>query len=296
MAASLPFPPYPSSSEPSDLHPGVRQQLFNPCSEGSLLLELRSDTDYSVQELGSAHPADELPGTFADPGSVGLALVVPGTVLHGDHPDVAVSSDVRAAQVVGVDGSSCTVVQWSGRTIVDPQPKAGRLGDLLFRMLDLPTPHCELSAAWYWAAVWLGEVFDPGSGSDEGRAPAVPAEILSWHPAIDPREVTGLSLSELEQLLLERHRDHTALAGWNAVRFSAQAGWLEIGWCPPSVAEWLDDGAFGRWISLDLPSPVELAEVAHQLLSPECSYLVLALLVDLANRRGGDPSGVNRRQ
>lgn len=293
MAASLPFPP---SAEPSDLHPGVRQELINPCSEGSLLLELGSGTDYSVRELGSAHPADELSGMFAAPGSRGLALVVPGTVLHGDHPDLPVSSDVRAAQIVGADSSSCAVVQWSGRTVVDHQPDSGPLSDLLFRMLELPTPRCELSAAWYWAAVWLGEVFDAGTRCHETRAPSSPGEILSWHPAVDPREVVGLSLSALEQLLVERHRDHAELAGWNAIRSSALTGWLEIGWCPPSIAGWLDDGSFGRWIGIDLPSPIELAEVAHRLLSPECSYLVLALLVDLTNRHGGDHSGGNRPQ
>ena len=267
---------------------------MRPCSEGSLLLELRSSTEYSVRELGLAHPAEELPGTFAAPDAVGLALIVPGSVLHGDHPDLTVGRDVRAAQIVGADGSSCAVVQWSGRTVVDNEPGTGRLSDLLHRMLELPTPRCEISAAWYWAAVWLAEVLEPGPRCHE--PPATPADILSWHPAIDPREVTGLSLTGLERLLLQRHRDHTHLTGWNAIRSSAVAGWLEIGWCPPSVAQWLDSGSFGRWIGIDLPSPVELAEVSHHLLSPGCSQLVVALLVDLARRHGGDTPRINREQ
>ena len=288
MAASLPFPPYPSSSEPPELHPGVRQQLDSPSSEGSLLLELRSRADYVVHCLGSTHPAEYLPGRYATNEAVGMALVMPGSVLYGDHPDLAVTGEVRAAQVVGANGSSSAVVQWSGGTMVDHQPVPGRLSDLLFRMLQLPTPGCELAAGWYWASVWLAEVFETGvKCPDRWPAPS-PEEMLSWHPAIDPREVRGLSPAGLESLLLDRHRDHARLSGWASIRSSAIAGWLEVGWCPPSVAGWLDDGSFGRWIGVDLPSPVELVEVAQHLLNSECSRLVISLLVDLARQQGVD--------
>lgn len=289
MPTSLPFPPHQPVPEPPEVHPGVRHQLANPSSDGSLLLDLRSSTDYLIRELGSTHPVDVLPATYAPPGSVGLALVVPGRVRHGDHPDVPVGDEVRAAQIVYADGASSAVVQLSGHSMIDHRPAPSRLGDLLFRMLRLPTPRLKQSAGIYWAAVWLNEIFGSTRESDF-EPPVGVAEMVSWHPAIDPREVIGLSQSELEELVVQRHRDHTSLATWSAIRASARAGWLELGRCPPPVADWLDDDSFGRWLMSDLPSVAELAEVGRHLLSSECRAVVLTLLTDIVDRTTADPS------
>jgi hypothetical protein len=188
---------------------------------------------------------------------------------------------VRAVHLVARSGASAGLVRFQGEppepapAVTEGQP-GGRVDDACRRVLGLGTAPPERTTAELWALVWLDRVLaTAASSSSASRWPAVAAR----HPAVAllQREDKALGdaavshLVRLGELLAEIH-------DWSALRVACAAGDWPVDDLPSSVAAWLDDGSFSRWVLGGFPAIAELSGAAAAVLRPSDARRVRAAL------------------
>jgi hypothetical protein len=296
----------PSSRFRRPVHPLVAHHMLLAASavrSQSILLDLSTANDGVALPLGDHHPATWLLGTTCRVDSLGLAVLSPGRVISAgpaassgqvassvggsrrdDH--LAPGTQALAVQIVMADGSSSICME-SSRYIASADFQEGGEGlvpDAMRRALRLPTDPANIPIGWYWAAAWLDDLSGIAADVDA-------AELASWHPAIDWREVVGRSDIAVLDLLLQRHRDHAVATSWEGVRVAAARGSLHVGHCSTELATWFDAGSFCRWLMSQLPTPSVLCDTAMLHFDLPGRMLVAAVLNDMMtnrSRRGVD--------
>jgi hypothetical protein len=229
------------------------------------------------------HPAEALLGQVVPHPWVASGVVAPARARPVDDltgPGTAVTVVV----LVGRDGSIASHAV--GLPALDgADPPVGRIPDLLLRTLGRATPPLTVPAAEWWRAVWLDALV-----AQVAAEPGVPPDLR--------RPLTGTLPVELVQALV----DEPALCapvGWGLLRRLVATedddgdpgvAAVRAAITPhvnPSVAAWMDDGCFGRWLLDALPSVDELLDIAADLVPAD----VHAAIRTVAHRTPEGPTG-----
>ncbi len=290
-----PPPDGPPPAGPPPLPRAVLDQLARQLAEAqgeaahATLIRVRPHTDgISIGMCAlpeGVHPAEALLGQVVPHPWVASGVVAPARARPLDDP-VDAAADVTVVVLAGRDGSIASHA--IGLPAPDEaDPPVGRIPDLLLRTLGRPTPPLAEPAAEWWRAVWLDAIVAQCAAD-----PAVPPDLR--------RPLTSTLPAELVQALV----DEPALCapvGWGLMRRLVAAGPSDEDDDPaaaavraaitphvsPSVAAWMDDGCFGRWLLDSLPSVDQLLDIAADLVPPE----VHASIRTVAHRAPAEPTG-----
>lgn len=252
------------------------------------------DHELAVRPL-EAHPCDLLLGFAAPPTWTILGVVVEGWAAPADdrsgeladcRPSLAPDRRrVRTTHLVASDGTEAGVMSAAGDEPVVMGAAEGLVPDVLRRCFGLATPSPEVSVAAHFSVHWLAQVRH--HLLDEHRRPTWPA-LQRLHPAVqllrtDPRHRHAGLPSAARAL-------HT-VCPWDKLRWLVIEGsWLGTG-VDPTVAAWMDEGAFARHVLASQPSAGEVAAEVMPMLSPSVARRVRAALrsweVPLAEHRAG---------
>lgn len=250
------------------------------------------------------HPASALAGHVVPPPWAASGVVAPGWARPVEQA-AATGTGTRttvvmlvgrdghvASHAVGIPGLSSVAGVPSGtdtgggdeaRAGAGAGALVGRIPDLLLRTLQLPTPAPTVTAAAWWRACWLDAVV-AAAADDPARPPD------------RQRPLTGTLPVPLVQALIDEPALCT-VAGWPRIRQLAAAPEPPPAPGPaavraavgahvdPTLATWMDDGCFSRWLLDALPTVDELLDLASGLVEPD----VLALLEQVAHGQPPDP-------
>ena len=221
------------------------------------------------------HPLDLLLGFVAPPAWTAIGLVCFGWAAPPE--DGALEAErhtttgrrpsqhprrqrVRVTTLVDRDGDERATATLDDGTVVD-EPGTGTVTDALRRCLRLPTAPPPVGSAELFAALWLADVAAAGR-------PLSWTETALRHPALrllaehrqrpQPEELIGFARSL-----------HRAVP-WEQLRQRAADGRRDGGiGVEPSLAAWMDDGMFARWVLGGLPPLPRLLTDAARHLSPD---------------------------
>ncbi len=257
---------------------GIHSEVIGAIAEvaihgRSLVMELHRDGAATIEDPGDADPTDVLLEVRCASHVTGLAIIVPGRVVASEVAGLCSGFDVITAHQVLADGSRrCFGLSPGGQTIWSKDCE-GLIIDVMLRAFGLSTPRPSRSVSWYWLVVWLADL------ATHEPCPQL-IDAARWHPGIDPRDLDSLSEGDIERLVACAHREHAARTGWEGVRLAATRGWLDLGFCPPALASWLDEGSLSRWMADQLPHPGELECWIDANLSGRTRRLLLDLLIE----------------
>jgi hypothetical protein len=182
-------------------------------------------------------------------------------------------------------------------------PPVGRVVDLLFRSLDLATAPPPPTTTSLWAVLWLQSLL----ASIAGGRPPTWAAIAALHPATqlsDVREtpdpgpgpgqpaVTAPPASGRSGDVASLVRAGTtagSVVSWEHLRLDAAAGRWRAPRLHPGDAEWMDAGAFARWVAAELPDLDHLVTRVRTVLPRPLTTRVVDVLA-----RSGLPTGTGR--
>ncbi|HEU5084316.1 MAG TPA: hypothetical protein VFU14_13315 [Acidimicrobiales bacterium] len=200
--------------------------------------------DLGVKPLDGAHPTEHLLGLTApdDWHAVGIAT-------HGHAYHVADRGDpdrrrhrVHVVTLLSRTGEHAHRIRADDpvlATALTGEVPVGEQVDLLRRALQLPTdpPPCDTSV--YWSAQWLARlVRDPLPAATVARA-------IETHPAMELlRRVDHRIDDDAVDVLRAFHR----AISWSRMRALVAADRLPVPELLPEDGEWLDDGAFARFV------------------------------------------------
>lgn len=193
-------------------------------------------------------------GWSAPPPCRALAMVATGRVrpLEGEVELSAsmasgVPGGVRMACVVSRAGATGWHMVLPDGSSFDEMPESGRVLDVMLRCLDLPTPPPADPPATILAYGWLAALLD----ADPPERPLGWSRVLDFHP------VLGGCDQHLDASLKEALIDIEArTARWEDVRWAVADGYGGESMPPPSLAAWMDEGMFSRWV-LAMMRPLE---------------------------------------
>ena len=168
-----------------------------------------------------------------------------------------------------------------GATHAEP-PGEGRVLDVLFRCLGLPTSPPAEPASEIHSAAWLASVIDGGMSSErrltwsdiERLHPL--ARLLSGDIEVpldagdDDQVDDDDDEAEARRELADLVRISAAAWSWEEIRTQAAEGELEA-FVDAELASWMDEGMFSRWLLSILPSVDQLLEVARPMLVPSAA-------------------------
>lgn len=233
--------------------------------------------DLGVAPLDGRHPTDALLGQTAPPDWHAVGIATHGWAYHvAERGD----PDRRRHRVHVV-----TLLSRSGehahRTRADDPDLEAQLAaelpsgeqvDLLRRVLGLPTEAPPCDAATYWSIEWLSALIDAGTSV------RTLSDAVVLHPVTALiRRGTAIGDADLVDVLTAFHR----VMSWPRLRELAAADRFTVPELGPADADWLDDGAFARFVLNRCP-PLNLLRArlgAH--VSSEAADDVLDLLDDL---------------
>jgi hypothetical protein len=216
-------------------------------------------------------------GWVATPDCQAVGLVATGRLRStsgGAPPDGDESDDVkdhlRMACLLTREGEvawKTELPQDVGAGVVpEAAPTEGRMLDCLRRCFGLPTPPPPVSPARLQTIAWLVAVFDRAITA-HGRLTWF--EVSRLHPVaqILNAEMGGPRAELLPGLL------RVAGSAWTWEDFRQQAerdgGMEHI--VDPSLARWMDEGMFARWVLAELPAPDELLATVRPHLVPSAA-------------------------
>lgn len=272
---SAPAPPVPTGHAPADLLLNLARIVHRAAGhDRSHLVALSGplggadgdEVDLLMRPL-DGHPVDTLAGFDAPAEWTVLGVIATGTARHleelqatdGSTADPPVPPGrVVTTYLVGRDGTSASICEppggspWETRAAGLHDAAIGRIDDCLRRALDLPTHPVGAGPGDLWARIWLDELL--------AAACADPARHWSWTTAAlhhtAARAVAGEGLgraSEVADALPRLGEILEAGRGWTQLRAACASGEWSTGSIPAGLAEWMDDGMFGRWLLDELP-------------------------------------------
>jgi hypothetical protein len=211
-----------------------------------------------------------------------------GVVTEGNARHLADRSErrrVRCVHLVDRSGASGSTVRLQGEepavlNSADDQDPSGRIDDVCRRALGLSTAPPAHSSAELWATLWLERLLEyRGCAPADMRLPW--REVAELHPAVAlvvgdaDGERWGAQavreLTRLGELLADVH-------SWPVLRMACAAGEWPVEGVPAEVAEWLDDGAFSRWVLGEFPPLDQLVAAACEVVPPSVRRRLRAAL------------------
>lgn len=214
-----------------------------------------------------------------DPGLLGwtapescraLVMVATGRVHVEDGPSdrppglqPGVTAGARLACIVARDGSVGWSLQIPGAEVPADPPEEGRLLDTMKRCFGLPTPPPSEGCGALRAAIWIGSIIDVSAISPDRLSWSQVSELM---PRVQPGR-PGPALSTVDEMLAFMEQEPPTWT-WEDLRVSA----VRSGWSDPvvsaSIAAWMDEGMFSRWILDAMPSTDDLLASVRPALSP----------------------------
>jgi hypothetical protein len=238
-------------------------------------LELRAG-DEGRLETRQVITREGLLGRLVRPGWTGAAVVGTGRLrlLDPAHEPPAtlvpgLAGGLTMACVVSRRDSTGWRMRLPDGTLYEPMPENGFMLDILRRSLELETPPPPESTVSLRLAAWMGAI--SGTGRDRGDRLGWD-EALGLHPALfdGPR----LGATEAEAIVCS-----CASSGeWESMRELVAAGLETPGMPPSSLARWMDEGMFARWVLAELPPTEDLLPGVRSSLEP-AAYRRLSHLV-----------------
>lgn len=230
---------------------------------------------------GEMSVAEALSGFTAPAEWLAIGVVSEGNARH--LADRAERRRVRCVHLVDRSGASGSTLRLQGEeatvlSSADDHDPSGRIDDVCRRALGLATAAPERSSVELWTLVWLERLIEyRGCAPADTRLPW--REVAELHPAVallvgDDERWGGQAsqhLTRLGELLAEVH-------SWPVLRMACAAGEWPVDGVPADVAEWLDDGAFSRWVLGAFPGLDQLAAAACEVLPPSIGRRVRAAL------------------
>jgi hypothetical protein len=189
---------------------------------------------------------------------------------------------VRLVHLVSRGGSTASVVRLAGeepRVLVGGHDHAttfGRVDDVCRRALGLPTAPAG-STLEFWALLWLESIVASGTDDTPSTWEQVAARHLAVRVFAECGSAPGL-VAEASASLVRLGVRSANVHGWPELRAECSAGRWPVDGVPATVARWLDDGAFGRWVMGGLPPHDQLLTAACELLSPALGRRVRSVL------------------
>jgi hypothetical protein len=209
-----------------------------------------------------------------------------GVVTEGNARHLANRDErrrVRCVHLVDRTGASGSTLRLQGDDVSvltdnDGHRPSGRIDDACRRALGLPTAPPEHSSAELWAIVWLERLL-------EHRGCSPPSMRFPWHEAAGLHPAVALVVADDPTCAAEAAKELGRLGevlaqvhSWPVLRVACAAGDWPVEGVPADVAEWLDDGAFSRWVLGELPSLEQLAAAACDVVPPSVARRLRAVL------------------
>lgn len=172
--------------------------------------------------------------------------------------------------------------------VYDRQPCGGRLLDIMLRCLDRPTPPPACDTKRLLAGMWLGEILD--TYAQRGCKRLSWRDAVAVHPLV--RRARRALLTKLDSVGLAAlaAADDPPPPTWRELRLETFCFGLLAELFPRgrgSLAEWLDDGAYARWILGQLDDPLCTWPWVHDALTPQARSRVGTALSQLLGLGGG---------
>jgi hypothetical protein len=262
---------------------------------GALLRVTGSPPQVCHLPLGGDHPLDMLLG-FTAPAAwraIGIHcraraydLGSPNDPPSTDSTDLVRDSPGPVVVTVLVDRSGAGSGALRRGTVSTRLPGVpeGSIGDACCRALGLPTPPAPPSTAELWLRLWLDRVVEAAVFADDAPALTSWEAVVALHPAAPARPgapAGALGVADLSvgpaaspaglgdpEALAET--THVLASAWPWDRLRREPEVVD-GARPPldrSVAGWMDDGMFARWLLADCASLGVLARHLAALLPP----------------------------
>lgn len=234
--------------------------------------------DLGVAPLDGRHPTDDLLGLTAPEHwhAVGLAThgwayhvadrTDPDRRRHRVHVVTLVSRTGEHAHRTRVDGRPDLEDQLTGDT------PSGEQIDLLRLALGLPTEPPPCPSSVYWSIDWLAAL------AAAEPAPATVVDAVATHAAMRLlAHGPGTGPADIPDVLAAFHRVVT----WPRMRSMAAEGRFTLPELEPGDADWLDDGAFARFVLSRCPSLNVLRARLDSHIAPVVADAVCDLLDEL---------------
>jgi hypothetical protein len=237
--------------------------------------------------LDGAHPLDVLLGFTAPPHWLALGVSSTGKARRLDAddevPQGARAQPVRITLLIDRSGDARAVMRLDGDVIPLRERPEGTVADACRRALGQPTAPPPSSTLGLWTLAWLDRLVEAA-----GHASTAPmrewSQVAGLHAAAAP--ALGRRGAAFDPGALAAAA--TALAeAWPWPRLRAEPAVVDLPGPPltSTVAAWMDDGMFARWLLADLPNDADLLAAVHALLPP-----TLAEGVEVVVRAAGEAS------
>lgn len=236
--------------------------------------------DFGIKPLDDDMGVVEALACFEAPAEwVAIGVVAEGNARHLVDPMVE-RRRVRCVHLVDRTGASASALRLQGDeplVLSDGSRPEGRIDDACRRALGLSTAPPTTSTLQLWATVWLERIME-WTGCCGPNVDWV--DVAALHPAAAvlvgddeerwEREAAN-NLVRLGSVMADVH-------SWAVLRASCAAGDWQIDEVPGPVAEWLDDGAFSRWVLGTYPPFDVLAAAVVDALAPSLRRRLRAVL------------------
>lgn len=235
--------------------------------------------DLGLRPIDDMSVIEALSGFTAPRDWLALGVITEGNARHVVER-TAEPRRVRCVHVVDRTGASASTLRLQGDavTVLDGQQPEGRIDDVCRRALGLATAPPSTTSAAVWASIWLDRVLTSTGTAEPGSRPSWivvaelhPAVSLLVHGSPNRRREAADNIVRLGEILAEVH-------SWSVLRAACAAGEWPVDDIPPAVAEWLDDGAFSRWVLGDFPPLPALMEAVAATTPPSVARRVRAAL------------------
>jgi hypothetical protein len=208
------------------------------------------------------HPFSELAGLVAPPSWEVFGLRVHGT---GHRLDDGTRRPTTSTFAVDRAGAERSVLHDGDRRVEPGDGAVGTLPDLCRRVLGLPTPPPPARTHLLFAVAWLDRLLEAWSDPlRRRRIMSSFAAAAALHPAVADGEEPPDDPFVLSRLAAA----HAEAWPWARLRREPDALAPPGGGLPGSVAAWMDDGAFARWVLGAYPDLGALVVDTLSLLGP----------------------------
>jgi hypothetical protein len=197
------------------------------------------------------HPYGPAVGIRCAPTTTAIAYPIAARLIHDDP------IRRRLAVVVRRDGSA-HVVDPEGGAPMAVSHEFGPAVDVGRRALGLSTPPEPIPPVVMLDAIWIDRALAATLAADMGSPPP-------WEMLVVLHPLAGVSLAPW----MLRDRRLSLAVGWPAFRHRAtrpDSAWPGL---PSSLAAWLDNGSFARWVLADLASTQLLLDDLAELVEPQ---------------------------
>jgi hypothetical protein len=240
--------------------------------------------------LVGGHPLDVLLGFAAPPEWWAIGVSCAGRA----HPTVGPAADVRITVLIDRTGGAAGLLRRHGEVSPLPGAPGGVVADACRRAIGLPTAPPPDTTTELWTLLWLDRVVARAAAAGVSAPIRTWSQLAALHPAAAGRPsgradqpVSPLPVSRMDAAgLAASARALAAAWSWSRLRDEPDAFDLPGGLRTSSLAGWMDDGMWARWLLSSLPATDDLLDAATALL-PAALADPLATVVRTTHGDGG---------